>query len=137
LLANIAVGLVAVIADGVVVGWSKNAGPFSSFSNLALIYSTICVTAKRLHDTGRSGWMQLLPIGALLAALAAGGLASLTGTDKPFFFIVVTVLGLGVVGVFVLLVAWLGFFKGDQGANRFGEPDSGDRTVTPVAEVFS
>jgi hypothetical protein len=38
---------------------------------------------------------------------------------------------------FALLFARLGVFRGDAGPNRLGEPNSGDREVEPVAEMFS
>jgi uncharacterized membrane protein YhaH (DUF805 family) len=41
-----------------------------------------------------------------------------------------------VLGAFARLFAWLGVFKGDAGPNRFGEPNSSDRKIEPVAEVF-
>ena len=137
ILGYLGVALVAGVIDGLLMGWSEGTGPVSAIVSLAGTVPQIFVTTKRLHDTGRSGWMQLMPLGVLLGALVVGGFASLTGRENPLFIVVAAVLGLAVLAAFVLLIAWVGFFKSDPGANRFGEPDSGDRQVTPVAEVFS
>lgn len=37
-----------------------SSGPIQALANLAVLLPTLAVTARRLHDTGRSGWWQLL-----------------------------------------------------------------------------
>ncbi|WP_114424140.1 DUF805 domain-containing protein [Nocardioides houyundeii] len=59
---TVIVGLVASILDtflGTDIEDSGN-GVVSLLSSLALLLPTLAVGARRLHDTGRSGWWQLL-----------------------------------------------------------------------------
>jgi uncharacterized membrane protein YhaH (DUF805 family) len=80
--------------------------------NLATLLPTVAATARRLHDTGRSGWWQaaVIPPSILLGfglgsesqALAALG-------------------GLATIGLGLLILVWL-ILRGTQGPNRFG-PD--------------
>ena len=58
---TVLVGLVAGIIDAILgtttVGGN---GLIGSLANLALLLPSLAVGARRLHDTGRSGWWQLL-----------------------------------------------------------------------------
>jgi len=131
LVVAIGVGLVASFTDGLVFdagGPGEEAGPISAVFNLALIYPSICVQSKRWHDLGRSGWFQALPIGVTPIAaplLIAGGQ---TGAALAAGLIV---------AAYGSVIVCMGFFKGQAAPNKYGEPNSGDRDVTPVAEVFS
>ena len=49
-------------------GWSI--GPFYLVFWLAALLPTLSVTVRRFHDTGRSGWWLLVPVGLALAASA-------------------------------------------------------------------
>jgi uncharacterized membrane protein YhaH (DUF805 family) len=74
------------------------------FAYPALLFGAACVTWKRLHDRGRSGWWSVL---VLIAFMAVWPLA------HP------------VAAVFALpVLVWagveLGLLPGEQGANRFG-----------------
>ena len=79
---------------------------------LVITLPNLAVTARRLHDTDRSGWWMLAPYGV---ALVAGLLAAVRAW--PLFLIAVA---LGFV-MLVVLVVWLAT-RGTDGANRFG-PD--------------
>lgn len=52
-------GIVASILDMAVFG-SDSIYPLSSIFTLGTILPNLAVGARRLHDTGRSGWWQLL-----------------------------------------------------------------------------
>src|SRR3954452_13056500 len=54
-------GIVASIVDAIIgTGSSSGAGLIQSLANLAVLLPSLAVGARRLHDTGRSGWWQLL-----------------------------------------------------------------------------
>ena len=57
------IGLVAGIFDGVIFPGFKDivgTGPLQLLFNVAVIVPGLAVGARRLHDTNRSGWWQLL-----------------------------------------------------------------------------
>ena len=43
--------------------------PIATIYQLAVLFPVLGVTARRLHDTGRSGWWQLLPLIPLIGAI--------------------------------------------------------------------
>lgn len=65
-------GAAALIAAGLVLGLIPVVGPFAS---LALMLPWTCLTTKRLHDFGRSGWLVLI---AVIPALVSAALALFT-----------------------------------------------------------
>jgi uncharacterized membrane protein YhaH (DUF805 family) len=101
-------------------------------------YCWICIYAKRLHDMGRSGWLQILPFVLGWALMTVGfvtGVGSLLGlifSGLPHFLGGVALggmaLGLGMLCmgglVHVLLLLWVGLSPGEAGPNRYG-PEPG------------
>ncbi|MEM8656321.1 MAG: DUF805 domain-containing protein [Pseudomonadota bacterium] len=91
---------------------SYDAGIFGVVFGLAVFVPGIAVASRRLHDTGRSGWWQLMPLAALLITVPILFLATLgwPGAIEVFRTIgnVKLQLGLGA-GVFILFVfgCWL------------------------------
>ena len=84
----------------------------SAVQALCLLLPTVGVTTRRLHDRNLSGWWQVLPLAAVLPAIAgavlgADGLLVLAGSAAALA-------SLGLLVVYVL--------KGTTGPNRFG-PD--------------
>ncbi|MDG2522571.1 DUF805 domain-containing protein [Caulobacter segnis] len=114
--ANIVAGLVPII------GW---------FVSLALIWCAIALTAKRLHDFGKSGWLQVAPmalcmiIGTVGVIMTSMGvlMASLWGGD-PFMamaafsglFGLISIISL----IYLAFLLWVGLSRGDAGPNQYG-----------------
>jgi uncharacterized membrane protein YhaH (DUF805 family) len=133
------VAIVAGTIDAVIFGADAGINPLSSVYALATLYPSICVNVKRLHDTTRSGWWLLGPWAVTIVLVVAVSPFFPKSDDDLSVAGVLAVLAAAVVmlGAFVTLIAWLGFSKGQPAANKYGEPNSGDREVAPVAEVFS
>ncbi|WGM40621.1 DUF805 domain-containing protein [Caulobacter sp. NIBR1757] len=58
-----------LVAFGAVFGWIPLVGPAVA---VVAFYVMVCLFSKRLHDMGRSGWWQLVPIIAAPLLLIAG-----------------------------------------------------------------
>lgn len=78
-----------------------------TISSLLLLLPSLAVGARRLHDTGRSGWWQA-------AVYLPGALTALGGV----FFAIGLV---GMLVMVVLLIVWLAK-PGDAGPNGYGPP---------------
>jgi len=94
--------------------------------SLALMLPNFSVTARRLHDTDRSGWWMLAPYGFMIVAgismaVHAGPVAMIVGA-------------LGFVMMIVLIV-WLAS-RGIDGENRFGPDPLETRAATDPAARF-
>ena len=87
---------------------------------LALV--PLALASKRLHDIGKSGWWQLLPLGGFilvfLILFSAGAYFESLWPMSLMELLVSLVLFLGSI---VLLIVWLAK-KGDEGPNKYG-PD--------------
>jgi len=129
------VSIVAAAIDGAMFGWESDRGPVSTLVGVALIFPQLSLNAKRLHDLDRSGWLQLLPLAVLVVAAVSGSLLADVGgsTGSILGGVLVVMLGLAALA----LALWIGFARGTNGPNRYGEPESGSRKVEPMAEVFS
>ena len=110
--------------------------PLSSFWDLINLLPSFAVTARRLHDTNRSGWWQLLPFGLLFLM---GGLFAVTGgfevideMENPWLSPLMWLFLSGPGAAYILLIVWWAS-AGTPGANRFGDDPHG-RTV---ADVFA
>ncbi len=85
----------------VITGWI----PFVGFViALALLLPSLSVTARRLHDTNRTGWWMLLPIGLGLAGIIAGIILVVIGLFP--IGVALAILGpvLGFVGLLTFLI---------------------------------
>ena len=110
-----------------VIGW---------LIGLALIYCSVCVYSKRLHDMGKSGWLQVAPMVICFVLLMIGGLSmggaaamgAFSGRDDMMagaamggMGAMFLTFGLAfLVGVGFLL--WVGLTPGEPGANKYGDP---------------
>ncbi len=90
--------------------------PFIGFIiSLALLLPSLAVTVRRLHDTNRTGWWVLLPIGLALGGVVAGAILSFTG----FIVIGIALIALGSIGGFLVLLVFL-IQPSDPHPNRYG-----------------
>lgn len=122
------IGFGIVFAAGLVLGWLPVIGLLFS---LAAVYVGVCVSSKRLHDMGRSGWLAAIPYSAYVAAMVLSfvsimGALGAAHYDNGFG----AMAGFGAAGLlwtlaFVLNVAfviWLGTTPGQPNDNPYGPP---------------
>ena len=115
--------LVAGALDAAMFGTSsaEETGPVGSVFSLAIFLPTLAVTARRLHDTGRTGWWQVAPVVGLVVMLVGAWGYFMSGAPAeaeavPIAFIVGGLLGVGLaIALLVFLVQ-----RGDEGPNRYG-----------------
>jgi uncharacterized membrane protein YhaH (DUF805 family) len=70
---NILLGIATSVVDGILnTAFNNDIGIVGTVTSLALLLPSLAVTARRLHDTGRTGWWMLLPVGPGLATIAVG-----------------------------------------------------------------
>lgn len=128
------IGWLVLLGVNVVLGWVPLLGWLLS---LVTIYCWVCVSAKRLHDMGKSGWLTIIPmvfawVIPLVALVAFGGATIFAGLadldDNATAMAVLSSLG-GM--LLIVLVSWLvafvfliwqGVTDGVAGENRFGPP---------------
>ncbi|CAN5321417.1 hypothetical protein BH10PSE1_BH10PSE1_01060 [soil metagenome] len=122
------IGFGIVFAVNIVLSWLPLIGFLVS---LAAIYAGVCVSSKRLHDMGRSGWLAAIPYGALAAAIVFStisviGMIGAANYDNGMGFMA----GAGALGLLwtaaslisLGFVIWLGVTPGQPGDNRYGPP---------------
>lgn len=104
-------------------------GQLWSFANFVPLIS---VTARRLHDTDRSGWWQVLPLVGIPLMFLGGWtfLANQFPSEIVLMNPVFIIGALTLAGAYILLIIWWAT-PGTQGANRFGEDPLG-RTEADV-----
>ena len=71
-----------VVESALGLGWGGGFGPLSTLVGLALLVPSFSVGARRLHDTGRSGWWQLLVVVPCLGWVALIVLFCLPGEES-------------------------------------------------------
>ena len=84
------------------------------FAGLVTIIPNCAVATRRLHDIGKSGWLQIIPWTIVVVSIAL----SFPVGDNGLLFII------GMIAFFasyVVLIVWL-VRKGDEGSNKYG-PD--------------
>lgn len=100
-----------------------------------MIIGSVAITTRRLHDLGRSGWLQAW-VFVPAAVILQQELVREMGTPIFLFLWFVTF------GIIFWLLIQLGFLKGDSGTNRYGpdplaptaSSDSDSPVETPAGE---
>ena len=110
----------------------------SSGFSLATFIPNLSVTARRLHDTNRSGWWQVMPYALLIVGgivMGASALGTSVSGAEGFgggSVILFLLLALGALAAAIVLIVWLAT-DSDRQTNRFGpSPKYGSQ-----AEVFA
>jgi uncharacterized membrane protein YhaH (DUF805 family) len=113
--------LIAIGLDFLIFrGWET--GPFYLVFSLASLLPGLSVTVRRLHDTGRSGWWLLIPIGfAIIASVVTIFALVMSPHEQPS---VATLILIGVpaivsFGAILLLLVWM-ILPGDPKNNYYG-----------------
>ena len=134
-----------IFAANMLLGWIPLIGFLVS---LVLIWPNIAIQTKRLHDMGKTGWIQLAPIGAWIVAIiisvSALGITAVSnpqgfedGDPAAMFaamgpmFIAFAVVMLGSLGYLI----WIGATEGQPGRNQYGSNPK--NPVSDTAETFA
>lgn len=81
---TILVGIAASVVDALLdAAVGNQPGVVGLLAALALLLPTIAVTARRLHDTGRSAWWMLLPVVPALVAVTSAVAMFFALFDSP------------------------------------------------------
>lgn len=120
------IGIGILFAANLVLSWVPLIGVVVS---LAATYAGICVSSKRLHDMGRSGWLAAIPFGIYVAAIVLSAVAFIgalgaAGYNNDLGFLT----GMGVLGLLwtlaivlnIAFVIWLGVTAGQPDDNLYG-----------------
>jgi uncharacterized membrane protein YhaH (DUF805 family) len=141
------VGWLILLAASIVLGFIPILG---LLVHIFAFYVGVCLYSKRLHDMGRSGFLQLVPIGVTVLSFIIGGAlfgasllsgAAAMATASPGAGALAFLLGgmggflmiLSVAGLInIAFLIWIGVTPGQTGANAYGpDPLGGD-----MVEVF-
>lgn len=91
-------------------------GRTANFCMLVLLYPTVVLHARRLHDMGKSGWLLTVP---LFAGLVAYAIRLKYLSVGPQFDVSAPYVALG---LWVVFSVWGIAGKGQAETNRFGAP---------------
>lgn len=115
------VAFVAGVLDfAIFYGWEM--GPFSLITGIALFLPGLSVTVRRLHDTNRSGWWILLPLGGGILVLIGFIAALATNPFDPFGGAGLALVGLPVLvalATWILIIVWT-ILPSNPGNNPYG-----------------
>lgn len=122
------IGFAILFLANLVLSWIPLIGLVVS---LAAAYGGVCLSSKRLHDMGRSGWLAAIPYGVLVGAtlLSAVSLMGMVGAASydNGFGMAARLGSFGLLWTLAILVnigfvIWLGITAGQQQDNQYGPP---------------
>ncbi|MDP1737094.1 MAG: DUF805 domain-containing protein [Caulobacter sp.] len=126
------IGWLVLLGVNVVASWIPLIGLLIS---LASIYCSVCVYSKRLHDMGKSGWLQIWPIlictvlivGAIVMVAGPAVMAGISNADESAIMAAVMAGVGGMILAFLLafliwfgFLLWVGLSSGNPGDNKYG-----------------
>lgn len=120
------IGIGILFAANLVLSWIPLIGVVVS---LAATYAGICVSSKRLHDMGRSGWLAAIPFGIYVAATVLSAVSFLGAMGATAYNNHMGILaGFGMLGLLwtlavilnIAFVIWLGVTAGQPEDNVYG-----------------
>lgn len=128
------ISFLIIMGLSVVLGWIP---VINMVAGLILIYPSVCITIKRLHDMGKSGWLTLTPyVGSFIAVIVmvvggAGALmaSAVTGDVNPAA--AMGALGAVALGGLIMLITnlgfliWIGVTDSQPGDNQYGPNPKG------------
>lgn len=132
------IGFLIIFGANVVLGWIPVVGFIVS---LALIWSNLAISVKRLHDMGKTGWLVAIPYGVsfalgivagvmMVAGIAASGADESYYESNPMAALAIMGPAMGIFGVIILLnlafLLWVGITDSQKGENRFGTNPKGE-----------
>lgn len=123
------IGIIILFVAGLLLSWIPLIGTLIS---LASIYFGVCVSSKRLHDMGKSGWLAAIPYGVTAAAVVLGAMAfvgtfvGMHGYHEDYRALAGVGGAFGLMGLALLInlafMIWLGVTPGQPGDNAYGPP---------------
>jgi uncharacterized membrane protein YhaH (DUF805 family) len=92
--------------------------------SLGLVIPSLAVAVRRLHDTDRSGWWVLAPLGCEIVAFMAAGMAAASpdGSGVASAIAFLAMIATLITGLAVLVFL---FLDGTPGPNRYGADPKG------------
>jgi len=96
-------------------------------ASLVTLIPTLAVTSRRLHDIGKSGWLQIMPWAIVAVTLVLNVVTLATA-----------LFGIGMIAAFasfVVLIVWLAK-KGDEGPNKYGPDPRQAASQQPYTSLF-
>jgi uncharacterized membrane protein YhaH (DUF805 family) len=126
------IGFLILFVLGIVVHFIPGLGQLLA---ILLIYPWVCLYSKRLHDMGKSGWLQLIPfavwIVAVILAVVMGGTAAIMAMAGSHAAAEAGALAGAGMAVLIMCAAalihlvftlWVGLSPGQAGDNAYGLP---------------
>lgn len=132
------IGFLIIFGANIVLNFIPFIGALIS---LALIWSNLAISVKRLHDMGKTGWLVAIPYAAsivlgivagvmMVAGIAASGMDESYYENNPMAALSMMGPAFGIFGIIMLVnlafLLWVGITDSQKGENRFGPNPKGE-----------